>query len=76
MGCATSHRVKWGPFSPNEVGRLTQHIRKGEEKIEGKDRRGHIGSVLYNYFVYNHGYQYIHIAVNSNGNEIFVKYNT
>ena len=29
-GCATSHRFKWGPFSPNEVGRIAQHFRKGE----------------------------------------------
>ena len=29
-GCATSHRLKWGPFPPNEVGRIAQHVRKGE----------------------------------------------
>ena len=29
-GCATSHRLKWGPFPPNEVGRIEQHVRKGE----------------------------------------------
>ena len=29
-GCANSHRLKWGPFPPNEVGRIAQHVRKGE----------------------------------------------
>ena len=24
------HRLKWGHFSPNEVGRIAQHVRKGE----------------------------------------------
>ena len=28
--CATSHRLKWGPLSPNEVGRVAQHVWKGE----------------------------------------------
>ena len=31
-GCATSHRLKWGPFPPNEVGRIAQHVRKEEER--------------------------------------------
>ena len=35
-GCVTSHSLKWGPLPPNEVGRITQHIREGE----GKDRVG------------------------------------
>ena len=26
-----------GPFLPNEVGRIAEHIRKGEERTEGKD---------------------------------------
>ena len=26
-GCATSHRLKWGPLPPNEVGRIAQHVR-------------------------------------------------
>jgi hypothetical protein len=34
-GCATSHPLKWGPFPPNEIGRIAQHVRKGEERIEG-----------------------------------------
>ena len=25
-GCATSHRLKWGPFPPNEVRRVAQHV--------------------------------------------------
>jgi len=29
-GCATSHRPKWGPFPPNEVGGIVQHVKKGE----------------------------------------------
>ena len=29
-GCATSHRLKWGSLPRNEVGRITQHVRKGE----------------------------------------------
>ena len=40
MGHATSHRLKWGPFPPNEVGRIVQHIRKGEGRKEGKDGVG------------------------------------
>ena len=28
-GCAISHRLKWGPFPPNEVSRIAQHVRKG-----------------------------------------------
>ena len=29
-GYVTSHRLKLGPFPPNEVGRIAQHVRKGE----------------------------------------------
>ena len=29
-GLSTSHRLKWGPFPTNEVGRIAQHIRKGD----------------------------------------------
>ena len=25
---ATSHYIKWGPFPPNEVGIIAQHVRK------------------------------------------------
>ena len=26
----TSHQLKWGSFSPNDIGRIFQHFRKGE----------------------------------------------
>ena len=29
-GLCDRHRLKWGPFPPNEVGRIAQHVRKGE----------------------------------------------
>ena len=29
--------LKWGPFPPNEVGRIAQHVKKGERWSEGKD---------------------------------------
>ena len=29
----TSHRLKWGPLPPNEIGRIAQHLKKGEERI-------------------------------------------
>ena len=29
-GRATIHRLKWGPYPPNEVGRIAQHVSKGE----------------------------------------------
>ena len=29
-----------GFFSPNEVGRIAQHVRKGERRKEGKDGKG------------------------------------
>ena len=31
--CATSHRLKWDPFPPNEVSKIAQHVRKGEGKF-------------------------------------------
>ena len=31
-----SHRLKWGPFPPNEVGRIAQH--SGREKEGNKER--------------------------------------
>ena len=34
-GCATSHRLKWGPLYLNDVIGITQHIRKGEGRKEG-----------------------------------------
>ena len=35
-GCATSHHLKWGPLPANEVGRIVQHVRKGEGWKGGK----------------------------------------
>ena len=29
-GCATCHCLNWNHFPPNEVGRIAQHVRKGE----------------------------------------------
>ena len=37
----TSHRLKWSPLPPNEVGRIAQYVRKGEERKEGKDEDCH-----------------------------------
>ena len=37
-GFLTSHLLKWGPFLPNEVGRIAQHVRKGEGRKEEKAR--------------------------------------
>ena len=36
MNTATSYRLKCLPFPPNEVGRITQHVRRGEGSKEGK----------------------------------------
>ena len=36
-GCATSHRLQLDPLPPNEVGRIAQHVREGEQK---KKRKG------------------------------------
>ena len=30
--------LKWGPFPPNEVDRIAQHVRKGEGGKEGQDK--------------------------------------
>ena len=38
-GCATSHRLKWGPFPQNEIGTIAQQGRKGEGKKERKKER-------------------------------------
>ena len=35
--CVTSHRLKWGSLPPNEVDRIAQQLREGEERKEGKD---------------------------------------
>ena len=34
-GSANSHILKWGPLPPNEVGRIAQHVKKGEGGKEG-----------------------------------------
>ena len=36
-GLYDSHCLKWGPFPPNEVGRITQDVRKGEGRKGEKD---------------------------------------
>ena len=30
VSCATSHRIRWDPLPSYEVGRIAQHVRKGE----------------------------------------------
>ena len=37
QGCTTSHCLKWGPFPPNEVGRIAQHVTMGDRRKDGKD---------------------------------------
>jgi hypothetical protein len=44
-GCVTSHRLKWDPFPSNDVGRVAQHVRKGEGRKEAKGRLGTNGSI-------------------------------
>ena len=34
-GVVRSQRLKWGPFPPDEVGRIVQHVRKGEGRKGG-----------------------------------------
>ena len=47
-GRATGHRLKWGPFPPNEVDRVAQYIRERDERKEGKDEeRFSIALLLY-----------------------------
>ena len=29
--CVTSHRLKWGPLPPNEVGRFSKHVMRKEK---------------------------------------------
>ena len=36
-GLYDHHGLKWGPLSPNEVGRIAQHVMNGKEGNEGKD---------------------------------------
>jgi hypothetical protein len=44
-GCATSCRLKWDPIPPNEVGRITQHVRKGERRISEERRKEGMGYI-------------------------------
>ena len=48
--CATSHLLKLGPFPPNEVGRIAQHVMKGEGRKEiertGFEGGGNGGSLI------------------------------
>ena len=40
-GSVARHRLQWDPLPPNEVGRITQHIREGEgRKEESRDGEG------------------------------------
>ena len=36
-GLCDQSSSQMGPFPPNEVGRIAQHVRKGEGRKEGKD---------------------------------------
>ena len=38
--CANSHRPKWDPLPPSNVGSIVQHIKEREGRKEGKDRWG------------------------------------
>ena len=33
----TIHCLKWGPFPPNEVGRIKQHVGEGDGRKEGNE---------------------------------------
>ena len=48
-GLCDHHRLKWGSIPPNEVGRIAQHVRKGEGR---KERDG--VSIVYDRSVYYH----------------------
>ena len=36
-GLCDQSSLKWGPFPPNEVSRIAHHLRKGEERKEGRN---------------------------------------
>ena len=38
-GCATSHRLKWGPLPPNDFGSIAQHVREKKGRNGEKDSR-------------------------------------
>ena len=46
-GCATSNHLKWGPLPPNYVGRIAQHVRKGDGRKGGRDRLGLVPRTSY-----------------------------
>ena len=48
-GCANIHRLKWRPLPPNRIGRIAQHVRKGEW------RKGRGGDLMWNYRNAGHG---------------------
>ena len=35
-GLCDQSSLNWGPLPPNEVGRIAQHVRKGEGRKQGK----------------------------------------
>ena len=43
-GLCEHYRLKWSPFPPNEVCRITQYFRKGKGRKKGKDGMGWIRS--------------------------------
>ena len=54
-GSATSNCLKWGPLTPNDVERITQHVREEEGRKLVKDGDGSIvGSYSYLGFRFGH----------------------
>ena len=35
-GCATIHRLKWDPLPPNDIFRVTQHVREEKKNVKWK----------------------------------------
>ena len=50
----TSRRLQRGPLPPNEVGRITQHVRKGEGRNEGRKGRSLLCSKSSKKYALNH----------------------
>jgi hypothetical protein len=40
LGWASRHRLKWGPFPPNKVDVIAEHVRKREEKGSKGSKEG------------------------------------
>ena len=69
----TNHHLKWGPFPPNEVSKITQHVRKEEGKKEGKDWSIKIivfpqlltvlGFLMLHHFMFLYEYVYVYIYI-------------